>query len=89
MKYKKILITGGAGFIGSHTVDALLREGHEVRVFDNLEPQTHKDGRLPEYFNDQAEFIQGDIRDLHSVKKALKDVDVIYHLARSYKSDHF
>lgn len=77
----KILVTGGAGFIGSHLVDALIEKGHQVRVFDNLEPQVHKDGKLPAYFNRRAEFIKGDVRDVGAFAEALRDIEVVYHLA--------
>lgn len=77
----KILVTGGAGFIGSHLVDALIKQGHYVRVFDNLELQTHKKGELPDYFNRKAEFIKGDIRNKNSLKIAVEEMEVIYHLA--------
>jgi dTDP-L-rhamnose 4-epimerase len=77
---RRVLVTGGAGFVGSHLVDALLREGHEVRVFDSLSPQVHPNGR-PEYLAKNIEFLQGDMRDLDAVRNALKDVDVVYHKA--------
>ncbi|SVB29477.1 uncharacterized protein METZ01_LOCUS182331, partial [marine metagenome] len=77
---KKILVTGGAGFIGSHTVDALLARGDAVRVFDNMNPQVH--GPLadkPLYLNEEAEFVKGDVRDRDSLKKAIKGIDIIIH----------
>lgn len=80
-----ILVTGGAGFIGSHLVDGLLAAGHRVRVLDNLEEQVH--GNLhetqnpPAYFNPEAEFIFGDIRDPRVVAKALENIDVVFHEA--------
>jgi dTDP-L-rhamnose 4-epimerase len=81
MSYK-ILVTGGAGFIGSHLVDALLEEGHQVRILDNLDPQVHgKEQRIPEYLNKEAEFIFGDICNRDDVKKAIKDVEIIFHQA--------
>ncbi len=58
----KILITGGAGFIGSHTADALIAQGHQVRILDNLQPTVHPAG-APAYLNPPAEFQQGDVRD--------------------------
>ncbi len=82
---ENILVTGGAGFIGSHLVDALLAAGHNVRVLDALEPQVHgglRDrGEKPDYLNAEAEFIQGDIRDPEAVRKALEGVDVLFHEA--------
>src|SRR5579872_242648 len=80
MNRKKILITGGAGFVGSHLADALLRAGHEVRIFDNLSPQVHGSG-LPAYLPRDIEFVQGDMRDARAVARAVKDVDIIFHLA--------
>lgn len=79
---KRILITGGAGFIGSHLADALLKKGHTVRVLDCLEPQVHgESGLRPTYLNPEAEFIRGDIRDREDVEKALAGVEVIFHQA--------
>ncbi len=76
----KILITGGAGFIGSHTADALIAKGHQVRLLDNLQPAVHPKGQ-PAYLNPEAEFIQGDVRNAKTWRKALKDVEAVYHLA--------
>ncbi len=76
----KILITGGAGFIGSHTADALIAKGHQVRLLDNLQPTVHPKGQ-PTYLNPEAEFIQGDVRNAKTWRKALKDVEAVYHLA--------
>jgi len=78
---KRILVTGGAGFVGSHTVDALLARGHNVRVFDSLAEQVHCAGVLPEYLAHDIEFIRGDMRDLDAVREAVAGVDVVYHLA--------
>lgn len=78
----RVLITGGAGFIGSHLADTLLDRGYHVRILDNLDPQVHgsADGP-PEYLNSQAEFQRGDIRDSAAVRAALKGVDAVVHLA--------
>jgi dTDP-L-rhamnose 4-epimerase len=77
-----ILITGGAGFIGSHLADALLARGHRVRALDNLSPQVHgADGTRPDYLDEQVELIRGDVRDPDAVRRALKGIDVVYHLA--------
>src|SRR5262249_12374653 len=77
---KRALVTGGAGLIGSHVVDLLLRESWRVRALDNLEPQTHRRGR-PAWINQRAEFIEGDLRDRHTITAALDNVDVIFHQA--------
>jgi dTDP-L-rhamnose 4-epimerase len=78
----KTLVTGGAGFIGSHLVDALLNEGHEVRVLDNLDPQVHGPGHVaPAYLSRDAELLVGDVRDREAVGKALAGVEVIFHHA--------
>src|SRR5919205_530331 len=77
-----ILITGGAGFIGSHLADALLDRGHRVRALDNLSPQVHgPDASRPAYLQDDVELVRGDLRDPTIVKRALEGVDVVYHLA--------
>ncbi len=79
---ERILVTGGAGFIGSHIVDRLVKDGHEVRLLDNLEPQVHGRGcKRPRYLNPDAEFIQGDIRIREDVVKALDGIEFVFHLA--------
>jgi dTDP-L-rhamnose 4-epimerase len=77
----RALITGGAGFIGSHTADALLARGYEVRVLDSLAPPVHRDGRPPAYLSPKVEFICGDVRDPDVVLAALQGCDFVYHLA--------
>src|SRR5579871_2020020 len=77
---RRALVTGGAGLIGSHIVDRLLRDGWRVRVLDNLEPQTHRCGR-PAWVPDAAEFVEGDIRDRALVLAALRDIDAVFHEA--------
>jgi dTDP-L-rhamnose 4-epimerase len=77
-----ILITGGAGFIGSHLADQLLDEGHRVRVLDVLAEQVHgPHAARPNYLHQQIEFVRGDIRDRDVVRRALKGVDAVFHLA--------
>jgi len=76
----RALVTGGAGFIGSHTVDALLKRGFDVRVLDLLVPPVH-DGSVPSYVPKEVEFVRGDVRDREAMSRALRDVDVVYHLA--------
>ena len=77
---KSILITGGAGFVGSHLAAALLHAGHEVRVFDFLTPQVHSSG-LPSYLAGEVNFVHGDMRDIDSLRDAVRNIDVIFHLA--------
>ena len=77
----KALVTGGAGFIGSHTVDLLLAKGYAVRVLDSLAPPVHEEGRLPGYVPHDVEFMQGDVRDRDALRRALEGVDVVFHLA--------
>jgi dTDP-L-rhamnose 4-epimerase len=92
-----ILVTGGAGFIGSHIVDELVKRGHHVRILDCLDPQVHgKDRRKPDYLNPKAEFMVGDVRDRADVKKALDGVDVLFHEAAAvgvgqsmYQIEHY
>lgn len=86
---KNILVTGGAGFIGSFIVDALVKRGHRVRIFDNLDPQVHPQGLMPDYVNPEAEFIPGDVRDYDSLKRSIVcseqsesiGVEIIFHMA--------
>ena len=77
-----VLITGGAGFIGSHLADELLRHGYRVRVLDNLSTQVHgPNAQRPDYLASDAELIVGDVRDAVAVRKALHGVDAVYHFA--------
>ena len=81
---KRALVTGGAGLIGSHIVDLLQAQGWSVRVLDNLEPQTHRDGKPPwlqAAIENGAEFVEGDIRDREVVESALDGIDVVFHEA--------
>lgn len=79
---KRILITGGAGFIGSHLADELLEKGYEVRVLDNLCEQVHgKHCKRPEYLNPDVELFVGDVRNPEDVEDALHGVDAVYHYA--------
>src|SRR5438034_2358288 len=75
-----VLVTGGAGFIGSHTVDRLLKLGHDVRILDNLQKPVHLKGK-PAYIPAEAEFMLGDVRDKETIRKALKNVEYVFHLA--------
>src|SRR6476646_5393556 len=77
----RVLITGGAGFIGSHLADRLLAEGHEVRALDNLDPQVHTNGQRPDYLDAAVELEVGDVRDHEAVGRALEGVDAVYHFA--------
>lgn len=76
----KVLVTGGAGFIGSHIVDLLIENRYEVRILDNLEEQVHS-RKKPEYLNQDAEFIKGDVRRKEDWKRALEGIDAVSHQA--------
>jgi dTDP-L-rhamnose 4-epimerase len=76
----RALVTGGAGFVGSHIVDEFLRQGYDVRVIDSLDPRVHPKG-LPRYFPNDAEFVKGSVTDRATWEHALVDVDVISHQA--------
>ncbi len=80
-RYKRILVTGGAGFIGSHLVDELINKKYKVRILDNLDSQVHPRGIKPSYLNPKAEFIKGDVTSQKDWLKALSGVDVIFHEA--------
>jgi len=93
----RILVIGGCGFIGSHLVDKLLEKGYYVRILDNLDAQVHgNDRKIPDYLNNNAELIIGDIRNSEDVKKAIQDIDIIYNLAAAvgvgqsmYQIEHY
>jgi len=76
----RVLVTGGAGFIGSHTVDALLEKGYEVTILDSLEKPVHLKGK-PNYIPKQVRFIEGDVRRREDFLKALEGVQIVYHFA--------
>ena len=75
-----ILITGGAGFVGSHLADGLLNAGHKVRILDDLDAASAPGG-VPGYLSPDAELLVGDVRDRACLRAALQDVDVIFHFA--------
>jgi dTDP-L-rhamnose 4-epimerase len=77
----RVLITGGAGFIGSHTADALLARGYTVRALDSLEPPVHPKRERPAYLDERIELVAGDVRDERTLLDALQGCDVVYHLA--------
>jgi dTDP-L-rhamnose 4-epimerase len=78
---RHVLITGGAGFIGSHLADRLLEAGHRVTALDDLCRQVHPERRRPEYLSSDVALIRGDVRDSDSVRRALRGVDAVVHLA--------
>jgi dTDP-L-rhamnose 4-epimerase len=83
---KHVLVTGGAGFVGSHIVDGLVERGHRVRVLDSLDPQVHGEGAAepgfrPEYLHPAAELVDGSCGDRPAIDRALEDIDVVFHQA--------
>lgn len=81
MKKERILITGGAGFIGSHTADALAQKAYKIRILDNLEPVVHRN-KWPSYLRDRGyELVRGDVRNKKDWEKALHGVSYVYHFA--------
>ena len=91
----RILVTGGAGFIGSFVVDRLLAAGHTVRVLDNLDPQVHPEG-APAYLAADAELVRGDVRDRGLLERAVADADAVVHAAAAvgvgqslYRVEHY
>ena len=81
MQKRNVLVTGGAGFVGSHLVDALVGEGHRVRVLDALVPQVHGANAVPKHVNQAAEFVCADVCSRDAVDKALEGIDAIFHEA--------
>ncbi len=77
---RQILITGGAGFVGSHLADGLLAAGHRVRILDDLTPQVHQSGP-PDYLSPDVELVVGDVRDPNRLREVLTGVDVVFHFA--------
>ena len=93
---KAVLIIGGAGFIGAHLAQELLRAGYRVRILDSLDPQVHGDGGRPGYLAPDAELLVGDIRDREKLRRALNGVDMVCHLAAAvgvgqsmYQIEHY
>jgi dTDP-L-rhamnose 4-epimerase len=93
----QILITGGAGFVGSHLADDLIQRGHRVRVLDNLAPQVHGDSAMrPSYLHSDVELCRGDVRNGEDVRRAIDGVDAVYHFAAAvgvgqsmYEIEHY
>lgn len=94
---ERVLITGGAGFVGSHLADQLLAQGYQVRVLDNLSEQVHGESiSRPSYLDPDVELERGDVRDAVAVRRALRGVDAVYHLAAAvgvgqsmYEIEHY
>ncbi len=81
MSTRNVLVTGGAGYIGSHLVDGLVARGHEVVVLDSLVPQVHRTGEWPSYVNAKARYVRGDVRDREALQPLVLQSDAVVHLA--------
>ncbi|MBI4886443.1 MAG: SDR family NAD(P)-dependent oxidoreductase [Acidobacteria bacterium] len=81
MTIQNVLVTGGAGYIGSHLVDELVSRGYEVTVLDNLEPQVHRSGTWPSYANPRARYVRGDVRDRAVFEPLVLDAQAVVHFA--------
>jgi len=79
MSIRNVLVTGGAGYIGSHLVDALVARDYQVTVLDSLEPQVHRSGTWPSYANPQAHYVQGDVRDRSVVEPLVLASQAVVH----------
>jgi dTDP-L-rhamnose 4-epimerase len=79
MPIRTVLVTGGAGYIGSHLVDRLVRDGYEVTVLDSLEPQVHRSGTWPSYANPRARYVHGDVRHRHVFEPLVVSADAVVH----------
>ena len=79
MTLRNVLVTGGAGYIGSHLVDALVMRGYAVTILDNLEPQVHRSGAWPSYANPKARYIRGDVRDRAVFEPLVLAADAVVH----------
>jgi dTDP-L-rhamnose 4-epimerase len=79
MSIRNVLVTGGAGYIGSHLVDALVERGYQVTVLDSLEPQVHRSGTWPSYANPRASYLKGDVRDRSALEPLVLAADAVVH----------
>jgi dTDP-L-rhamnose 4-epimerase len=81
MSIHHVLVTGGAGYIGSHLVDGLIARGYQATVLDNLEPQVHRSGTWPSYANAKARYVRGDVRDRGLLEPLVLEADAVVHFA--------